>query len=269
MTARLAAAKLNLIGRGLRIHLQSATRFFKAMAALGFADSLASKSAAGRAAGPIVARRLTAQERGGDGRPYRILDTSIKMRPCSGFSISSALAAEKVGAVNIHDIKRVTVEEYERALDRAGSGEQRWNPDSRETADHSIPYIVAATLTDGLVSLRSFDDAHLFSPDLRALMKRIEVVENPEFTKSFQGLPSRHCTRITVTTSGGCELVGESGHEQDELGAQKSNSQIEGKFRSLTEEYLGATRVQAILDRLWRIEAIDDVRGVPSEFVLT
>ena len=75
------------------------------------------------------------------------------------------------------------------------AGEWRWNPGSRQDADHSIPYVVAATLIDGTVTLRSFNDAHLWNPELRALMQKVEVVENDEFTKAFEDQPPRHCAR--------------------------------------------------------------------------
>ena len=49
---------------------------------------------------------------------------------------------------------------------------------ARETAYHCIPYLVAATLMEGMVTLRSYNEAHLWNPELRALMKKIEVVES-------------------------------------------------------------------------------------------
>jgi chromatin segregation and condensation protein Rec8/ScpA/Scc1 (kleisin family) len=42
----------------------------------------------------------------------------------------------------------VLVETYATAKNGTGTGEQRWNPQNRETADHSIPYVVAATLME-------------------------------------------------------------------------------------------------------------------------
>ena len=63
---------------------------------------------------------------------------------------------------------------------------------SRETADHSIPYVVAATLMDGTVTPRSFNDQHLWNPELRALIHKIEVVPNAEFSKAYVKLPVEH-----------------------------------------------------------------------------
>ena len=69
-----------------------------------------------------------------------------------------------------------------------------------------------------------------------------------------------HRTRVTVVTSSGERLVGETGGDQDDLAAPKSDAQIEEKFRGLTEDVLGAKRVNAILDRLWHLER----RGFPG-----
>jgi len=40
------------------------------------------------------------------------------------------------------------------------------------------------------------------------------------------------------------------------------------KFQGLTEDFLGAKRVHAILDRLWRLEDLKSVAVIPADFVL-
>jgi len=206
---------------------------------------------------------------GGNGTSFRVQETLIKPRASCGTTQSSILAAEKVALRrNIKDVKQVTVEVYQEAMERCATGEQHWNPDSRETADHSIPYVVAATLMDGTVTPRQFDDAHIWNPELRALMQKIEVVENEEFTNAYERLPVEHRTRITVVTCGGQRLVGETGGGEDDVAAQKSDAQIEEKFRGLSEEFLGAKRVNTILDRLWHLEDFENVAEIPPAFVL-
>jgi 2-methylcitrate dehydratase len=121
---------------------------------------------------------------------------------------------------------------------------------------------------DGTITIRTFDDAHLWNPELRALMQKIEVVENAEFTRAFKQLPQQHCTRVTVVTNSGERLVGESGGEQNDLAAQKSDAQIVEKFQELTEDFLGAKRVHAILDRLWHLDDLESVAVIPPDFVL-
>jgi hypothetical protein len=63
-------------------------------------------------------------------------------------------------------------------------------------------------------------------------------------------------------------LIGQSGSDKDSLGTPQSDTQIEEKFRGLTEDMLGSRRVRSILDRLWHLEDLESVATIPPEFVL-
>jgi 2-methylcitrate dehydratase len=218
-----------------------------------------------------VAKKSFALETfGGAGTPFKIRDTLIKPRASCATTISSILAAEKAAAnlAGPEHIEKVTVEVYERAKTGMGTGEHHWNPDSRETADHSIPYVVAASLIDRRLTPSSFDEARLWSPELRTLLPKIEVVANEEFTAAYERIPVRHCTRVTVTLRSGERLVGEAGGDKGDLSQPKSDAEIEDKFRALTEGVLGKKRVEAALSALWKIEDAADVSHFPELLVL-
>lgn len=214
---------------------------------------------------------ITLATMGGADTPFKIRDVLIKQRSSCATTISSILAAEHA-AVKLRNrsetVKHVLVEVYEKAKVNMGTGEHHWNPQSRETADHSIPYVVAATLLDGTVTPRQFDDAHLQSRSLRALLVKIEVVANDEFTHAYERLPVLHRTRVTVFMADGERIIGESGGDKGDLSNPKSDSEIEDKFRGMAQEYLGATRVRALLDRLWNLEHVQNVAELPPALVL-
>ncbi len=218
----------------------------------------------------VAGKRFTLDTMGGGKTPFKILDTLIKPRSSCATTISSILAAEKVAPAlksRVGEVERVTVEVYETAKLGMATGEHHWNPDCRETADHSIPYVVAAALMDGTVTPRQFDDAHLKSPDLRALLARIEVVTNDEFTKAYERLPVEHRTRVNVLMRGGEKLVGEAGGDKGDLSQPKSDAQIAEKFLGVAEEFLGPARARAALDRLFRLEELDSAARIPGDFV--
>ena len=197
------------------------------------------------------------------------MDTLIKPRSSGGTTIPSILAAENVQyRGHINNITQVIVETYQRAKDQLGTNEHHWHPDTHESADHSIPYIVAATLMDGTITQRAFDDAHLKNPDLRALLMRIEVTANPEFTALYEQVPVKHRTRVTVLTNDGQRLIGETGGEFGDLSDVNSDAQIAEKFHRLTEDRLGAKRVTALLDRLWHLEEMESMSEIPAALVL-
>jgi 2-methylcitrate dehydratase len=216
----------------------------------------------------VAGKPFTLDTFGGDGTPFKIRDTLIKPRASCATTISSILASEKAAA-NIPDaerIEKVTVEVYERAKTGMGTGEHHWNPDSRETADHSIPYVVAAAVIDKRVSPSSFDEPRLWSNALRTLLPKIEVVANDEYTHAYERLPVEHRTRVTVTLRGGERSVGEAGGDKGDLSQPKSDSEIEDKFRALAGRALGAKRVDAALKALWALDTAADVSAIPPMF---
>ena len=214
----------------------------------------------------VAGKRFVLDTWGGNGTRFKILDTQIKNRPAVGNMISSILAAEKVAPLNIRDVLQVRVEVFDYALEEYEASGR--NPQSRESAYYAIPYLVAATLTEGTVTLRTYNRAHLTDSKLRALMDKIEVIENPEFTRAYNADPQQHRTRVTVMTGGGGQLVGEAGGDEDDLSAPRSDAQIEDKFRGLTEDVLGAKQVNRILDRLWHLDDMKNVAEIPPAFVL-
>src|SRR5688572_26020227 len=217
----------------------------------------------------VARKSFTLETFGGGATTFKIHDTLIKPRASCATTISSILAAEKAAAniTRVDDIAKVTVEVYERAKIGMGTGEHHWNPDSRETADHSIPYVVAASLIDKRLTPSSFGDATLWSPELRALLPRIEVVTNDEFTDAYERLPVEHRTRVTVTLKDGTRAVGEAGGDKGDLSQPKTDAEIEEKFRALAEGVLGAKRVAILLDTLWNLDRAENVSRIPPMLV--
>jgi 2-methylcitrate dehydratase PrpD len=121
---------------------------------------------------------------------------------------------------------------------------------------------------DGTVTPTQFDDDHLRNPELRALLQKIEVVSNPEFTAAYERLPVEHRTRVTAVTQDGKSVQGVAGGDQGDLSEAKSDAQIEAKFCALTESALSAKRVRKILDRLWNLDDTGNIANIPPAFVL-
>jgi 2-methylcitrate dehydratase len=209
---------------------------------------------------------ITLDTMGGAGTPFKIGDASIKLRPAGGFAISPALAAERIAPLrDPRAVKKIVVETHERTMDR-WSAREHWNPQSREAADHSLPFIVSVTLIDGRLTLRSLNDAHLRDPGVRELMSKLEMVENKEFTRVYNGTPQQHRIRITVTLENGEQLVGEAGSGAEEMSPNKTNAQNEEKFRGLMEDYFSTRQVDGLLKDLWKLEDMPDVAAIPPRF---
>ena len=207
---------------------------------------------------------------GGNGTPFKILDTMIKPRASCGSTISSIMAAERAHALlqGTGDVERVIVEVYDPAKRGMGTDEVNWRPETRETADHSIPYVVAAALMDGTVGPRQFTMERIRDPELMALLQKVEVVSNPEFTKAYESVPVGHSTRVEVVTKSGERHVGEVNSIKGDTRDPMTDGEIEEKFRNNTRDILSGERVRSIFDRLWQLEEVEDVAEIPPVVVL-
>lgn len=219
----------------------------------------------------VAHHRFSLGALGGKSTGFKVQDTLIKQRASCATTISSILAAELAHEQLMpHDeIDSVLVETYRRAKEGMATGEHHWHPTNRETADHSIPYVVAATLRDGTVGPAQFDQIHLRDPQLLDLLAKIEVVENPDFTADYEKHPVLHRTRVTVTTVRGDIRYGESGGAAGDLSNPKSDDEITQKFSRLAEPYLDPSEMCRALGLLWQLRQVDDVAVIPPWLVLT
>ncbi len=216
----------------------------------------------------VAGKRFELPEMGGGTVPFLICESRIKTRPARALTISSILAAEKLaGRVgDLDKVSRIVVMTYKRA--KEGSRPQHWVSRNRETADHSIPYCVAAALIDGVVTPQSFDDQHLNDLRLRKLMAVVEIVEDEAYTVAYKALPQSHRGRVSVHTQGGGCFVAESGGDEDDLASPKSDAWVERKFRAMTEAAVGAPRGGRLLSMLWALDNCQDVASLVEALVL-
>src|SRR4029077_10587735 len=89
-------------------------------------------------------------------------------------------ALELRSKVKPGDVKEIDVFTSKFTWFEIGSEPEKWDPRTRETADHSLPYIFARTLVDGPLRVSSFDDAAVLDPALRPLLNKIKVIVDDE-----------------------------------------------------------------------------------------
>src|SRR5439155_16108276 len=92
---------------------------------------------------------------------------------------ATAVAREAGGPDRIAAIE---IAATKRGYQMAGSEPEKWTPDTRETADHSLPYITARAMFDGEVTNDSYAPDKLRDPRILAFMRKITVKEDPALT---------------------------------------------------------------------------------------
>jgi 2-methylcitrate dehydratase len=186
-------------------------------------------------------------------QPFMIDRTYIKFWPAEYHSQSAIDAAlqlrPEVGPVA--DIVSITIHSFDAAVDIIGGEPEKWRPQSRETADHSLPYCVAVALTDGQVWLEQFDEARFTDERLLDLVAKVSVLRDSDLSARYpEGIPNR----ITILTKSGGEHVREVTFPRGHARNPMTDAEVEKKFRSLAEPALDAARVSEALDRLWNLD---------------
>jgi len=187
----------------------------------------------------------------GSGGDFRIAGVTLKFFLSEGHSLSPITAAlELCGQVAVEDIETVRVHTYRWAWNVIGRGREKWRPATREDADHSMPYVVAATLLDRGFSDAVFDLPRLQDPRLLKLIDRVEVVEDPALTRQF---PEKLPCRIEITTRSGATRVAEVEYPRGHHHNPMSDDEVSAKFRDLAQRKLSPERAGRALDAMWRL----------------
>jgi 2-methylcitrate dehydratase len=203
---------------------------------------------------------------GGGAKPFRITGTSFKAYPSVIHTQGPiGLALELRQRVSATDIESVHIATYGEALRRTATEAEKWDPKTRETADHSIPYLVAAAFQDGGVTPATFAPSRVQDPALRPLINKLTVVEEPEFTRRY---PAESCTRIEVTTRDGRRLAAETSHPKGHYRNPLTDDELEGKFRGLASGALGAEGCDRVLGEVSTLENTATLDGLFESMVI-
>ena len=182
-----------------------------------------------------------------------IAHTHIKSLLVCYHGQSSVLCAlEMRSRVRWQDISEIHVESYGAAVRMMGSDA------TRETADHSMPYVVAKAFMDGKLTSKSFAPERLTDPAVRDLMHKVKVSESAELSLQYpEGAPGR----LRVRTVSGEVLVEEVRYPKGHARNPMNDNDVEQKFRDMFQAHGDARQCAAALQMLRRFEHVTDVKS--------
>ncbi|MCA9842728.1 MAG: MmgE/PrpD family protein [Cyanobacteria bacterium HKST-UBA03] len=205
---------------------------------------------------------------GGTGKnkdDYMINRTYIKFWPAEYHSQSAIDAALQLRPAigDVSKIKAIDIDSFDAAVDIIGGEEEKWFPTSRETADHSMPYCVAAALVDGDIWMDQFDEAHLANPVIKSLIQKIKMHRDAELTAGYpKGIPNR----LRVTMDDGTvheKLVSyPRGHAENPM----TDEEVVDKFMRLASPMLSDGQIKFVLPKLWNLENETDLSIILEAF---
>jgi 2-methylcitrate dehydratase len=190
-----------------------------------------------------------------------ILKTSIKYWPAEYHS-QSAIEAALWLRKEIADpdrIKSVTIESHDASVDIIGSEPEKWKPNTRETADHSLPYITAIALIDGDVTNKQFERERFADPQVWRFLETVNVKRNAELSAMY---PDAVANIVHVDLDDGRQLTKRVDYPLGHAKNRLKDSEVEGKFFALVSPTIGERRARGIVDLVWKLDEAKDVDGL-------
>lgn len=202
----------------------------------------------------------------------RIADTYMKLWPVGSMAQSAIRAALEARAqiADIGRIKQVRVFAEEGAYQHFVTMRQDpWCPISRETADHSMPYIVGAAVLDGQIGIESFDLNRVLDPFRQAFVRdKVVVAPAPELGTLAGGKLKRaeagYLSRVEIETVDGFVAHGAAKPFPGHPKAPFSDTDLEQKVRANAALFAEPALVDRIVAALRTFEQVDHVAEFTS-----
>ena len=204
---------------------------------------------------------------GGRGEPFRIHRCLLKRYPAVVYTQTAIVAAIEVAREvgSLDQITTIDIATSRGGYERTGSEPEKWDPRTRETADHSLPYITARAMFDGDITHDSFSEQKFRDPAVLAFMQKIKVSEDPTLTSRTGGAVP---TRVTATLSGGKRITREVDHAPGFAAKPMNRSDVERKFRGNVGDRWAKEQTEANLKALWTIDRTNDLAALLGNFVV-
>jgi len=194
----------------------------------------------------------------GLGDSWRITQCGMKFFPTEALThapISAVLDLVKENDLHPDEVEKIQVRSLARAADIL-SDPSKYDPHTKETADHSLPYVIAAALVDRQVTPAQFEMDKIMDPTIRAQLKKVEVVADPEIEKVF---PALQRVAVNITTKDGRTFSKQLDYPKGDPRNPLSDAEIEEKFRALAEGVLSEKAQKKLVDAVWNLERIGSV----------
>jgi 2-methylcitrate dehydratase len=202
------------------------------------------------------------------GVPFRIHQCGLKPYQAVIYA-QTAIAAGIEIARQVGDLDRITSIEIatsRRGFEQTGRDPEKWTPDTRDTADHSLPYITARAMFDGDINNDSYAPEKFRDPRVLAFMRKIKVSEDPALTARTSS--SIVPTRVTAILADGRHIVSEVDEVPGFVGRPMNRADVERKFRSNVGKRWPKEHTDDILQSLWALDQAKDLSVLLGKLVV-
>ena len=199
------------------------------------------------------------------GVPFRIHQCSLKAYPAVIYTQTAIVAGIEVAkeAGSLDRIAVIEIATTRRGFERTGIEPEKWSPQTRETADHSLPYITARAIVDGHITNESFAAQMYRDPRILAFMQKIKVSEDPILTARGGGAVP---TRVTAILLDGQRISREIDYAPGFAAQPMDRDEVERKFRGNVGQRWPQEHTGTVLQALWALDRTDDLSSLLNKF---
>ena len=194
----------------------------------------------------------------GLGESWRITQCGMKAFPTEALThtpISAVLDIVKSNDLKPEQVEKVQIRSLARAADIL-SDPSKYDPRTKETADHSLPYVIAAAVADRQVTPLQFTPEKIMDPKIREQLRKVEVIADAEIEKVF---PALQRVVVTIRRKDGREFTRQLDFPKGDPRNPLSDAEVEEKFAALAEGVLSGRAQKKLKDAVWGLEKIGSV----------
>ena len=188
--------------------------------------------------------------------PFSITDCYVKPYACCRHiqpAVEALIELMNENKLSVNDVRDVKVDTYSIAAEHAHTGWQDY-----ASAQLSFPYIMALGMKHRWIKVEHFENETRLDPEMARLGSLVHVNATAEMDRLY---PANRPARVTITTDRGTFEK----QAMEALGAREvplDDRGLGAKFHDLVDPVLGQDRADKLLDRLWQLDKLDDIRSL-------
>jgi 2-methylcitrate dehydratase len=196
--------------------------------------------------------------RQGLGEQFLITNCSYKAFPTEALThqpITAVLELRSKHSIDPGQIEAIEIYTTTRGADIL-SDPSKYKPDTKETADHSLPYVIAAAAADGHVLPESFSHQKLFDKEIRRLLPLIKVHSDAEIDRMF---PDTKRARVSIKLKDGSAFETTTDVAKGDPQNPLSDHELIAKFHANASGVLTNSQCDRIVDCTLKLEDFEDI----------
>ena len=188
--------------------------------------------------------------------PFGITDCYVKPYACCRHiqpAVEALIDLMNENKLSANDVRNVKVDTYKIASEHAHTG---W--DDYASAQLSFPYIMALGMRHRWIKVEHFEDKERLDPEMARLGGLVEVNATADMDRLY---PANRPARVTITTDRG-QFKKEA---MEALGAREvplDDKRLADKFHDLVDPVHGKDRANKLLESLWDLDKVDNIRAL-------